>query len=193
MPVLLCLENWGMSANWTYISKIMGMDTKKWFKLLTLQLHIPHQTRSWSSVKTIWGLIYLEFSIFYPSVWMFKFTFHDGVNEVFSKELLKNQFWEPRNFTFCPYFLKFIKGQIFFKNWYGFWTLKVYILGSSNAWKDKWAHFEIRLSKIFIWWYYEVLNISWKNCLTSLNFSHCCERNMSSSINSYISQQNNNL
>ena len=95
MPVLLCLENWGMSANWTYISKIMGTDTKKWFKLLTLQLHIPHQTRSWSSVKTIWGLIYLEFSIFYPSVWMFKFTFHDGVNEVFSKELLKNHFWEP--------------------------------------------------------------------------------------------------
>ena len=61
-------------------------------------------------------MIYLELSIFYPSVWMFKFTFHDGVNEVFSKELLKNHFWEPKYFTFFPYFLKFIKGQIFFKN-----------------------------------------------------------------------------
>ena len=64
---------------------------------------------------------------------MFKFAFHDGVNEVFSKQLLKNQFWKPRNFTFFPYFLKFIKEHIFLKNCFGFWTLKAYILGAGNA------------------------------------------------------------
>ena len=68
-----------------------------------------------------------------------KFAFHNGVSEVFSesvKEILQNNylktnFENPGISDFVVTF-EISKGVNFLKNYYGFWTLKAYVLETGN-------------------------------------------------------------
>ena len=105
------------------------MDTNTQKVIQTVKLHISHQLKPYSNVKTIWGLIC-----------MFKFAFQNGVNELFwssgsgdiARQLLKKQFGKLNNYRFCPTFWNFIGGN-FLKKCPIFWTLNAHILKTVNA------------------------------------------------------------
>ena len=75
--------------------------------------------RSYSSVKAIQGLVYLELSI-HPRVWGFiKFAFQNKVSEVFNKAVeeifqnnyLKANFENPEISDFVVTFWNFLRGK----------------------------------------------------------------------------------